>query len=280
MGYPMAGHLQRTGHQVTVHNRSAAKARRWAEAHRGLTAATPAAAAAGAQIVFACVGDDGDLRAITLGEHGAFSTMGPDTVFVDHTTASAHVARALHAEAQARGLRFLDAPVSGGQAGAEHGSLTIMVGGDRQTLERVRPAMAGYARAITLMGGPGAGQLTKMCNQICVAGLIQALAEGLNFARQAGLDPRQVLEAIGQGAAGSWQMTHRGPTMVEDRFDLGFAVDWMRKDLGLVLDEARRNGARLPLTALVDQFYAQIQDLGGGRWDTSSLIRLLHPPKR
>jgi 3-hydroxyisobutyrate dehydrogenase len=278
MGYPMAGHLKRAGHDMIVYNRTVTKARRWAEEHEGKTGATPAAAAAEAQIVFACVGNDDDLRAITLGENGAFGAMGRDTVFVDHTTASADAARALHASARDAGLRFLDAPVSGGQTGAEHGTLTIMVGGDPETLERVRPVMARYARAITLMGGPGAGQLTKMCNQICVAGLIQALAEGLNFAQQAGLDPKQVVEVLAQGAAGSWQMAHRGHPMIEDRFDFGFAVDWMRKDLGLVLDEARRNGARTPITALVDQFYAQIQEQGGGRWDTSSLIRLLRSP--
>ncbi len=275
MGHPMAGHLVRAGHDVTVYNRTAAKAQAWAVEYGGGAAATPALAAAGADVVFACVGNDDDLRAVTLGSDGAFAGMAPGAVFVDHTTASAEVARELHREAQARGLHFIDAPVSGGQAGAVNGTLTVMCGGDTAPFAAMQPVAGAYARAVTLLGPSGAGQLAKMVNQVAIAGLVQGLAEALAFGRRAGLDMAQVLDVIGKGAAQSWQMDHRGKTMLEDRFDFGFAVDWMRKDLGLVLAEARRNGAQLPATALVDQFYAELQAAGGGRWDTSSLIRRL-----
>ena len=276
MGYPMAGHLARAGHRVTVYNRSAPKAQAWmTECPGQASAATPREAAAGAEIVFACVGNDDDLRSVVLGPDGAFAGMRPGAVFVDHTTASASVARALSSEAQKRGLQFIDAPVSGGQAGAVNGVLTVMCGGDAQAFERVQPVAMAYARAFTLIGDSGAGQLAKMVNQICIAGLVQGLAEAIAFGQQAGLDMKLVLEVIGKGAAQSWQLDNRGKTMVDDQFNFGFAVDWMRKDLGLVLDEAKRNGARLPVTALVDQFYADVQQLGGGRWDTSSLIRRL-----
>jgi 3-hydroxyisobutyrate dehydrogenase len=275
MGFPMAGHLARAGHQVTVYNRSAAKAQAWQTEYGGRTAATPAEAAAGADFVFACVGNDDDLRSVVLGDHGAFAGMARGAVFVDHTTASAQVARELHAAGLERGLQFVDAPVSGGQAGAVNGLLTVMCGGDPATFEAMRPVAMAFARAVTLVGGPGAGQLAKMVNQTCIAGLVQGLAEAIAFGEKAGLDMKQVLEVIGKGAAQSWQMDNRGPTMVEDRFDFGFAVDWMRKDLGLVLDEARRNGARLPVTALVDQFYGDVQRMGGGRLDSSSLIKRL-----
>ena len=275
MGHPMAGHLARAGHAVTVYNRTAAKAQAWAEEYGGSAAATPALAAAGADVVFACVGNDDDLRAVTLGSDGAFAGMVPGAVFVDHTTASAEVARELHREAQARGLHFIDAPVSGGQAGAVNGTLTVMCGGDAAPFAAMQPVAGAYARAVTLLGPSGAGQLAKMVNQVAIAGLVQGLAEALAFGQRAGLDMAQVLDVIGKGAAQSWQMDHRGKTMLEDRFDFGFAVDWMRKDLGLVLAEARRNGAQLPATALVDQFYADLQAAGGGRWDTSSLIRRL-----
>ncbi|MBS0594533.1 MAG: NAD(P)-dependent oxidoreductase [Proteobacteria bacterium] len=275
MGHPMAGHLARAGHRVTVHNRSAAKAAAWAAEYGGTAAATPAQAAAGADLVFACVGNDDDLRAVTVGEHGAFGGMKAGAVFADHTTASATLARELHAAARARGLHFVDAPVSGGQAGAQGGVLTVMCGGDAEPFAAMQPVAMAYARAVTHVGGPGAGQLAKMVNQTCIAGLLQGLAEAIAFGEAAGLDMRRVLEVIGKGAAQSWQMEHRGPTMVDGRFDFGFAVDWMRKDLGLVLDEGRRNGARLPVTALVDQFYADLQRMGGGRWDTSSLVRRL-----
>jgi len=275
MGHPMAGHLVRAGHAVTVYNRTAAKAQAWAAEYGGGAAATPALAAAGADIVFACVGNDDDLRAVTLGTTGAFAGMAPGAVFVDHTTASAEVARELHREALARGLHFIDAPVSGGQAGAVNGTLTVMCGGDAAPFAALQPVTLAYARAVTLLGPSGSGQLAKMVNQVAIAGLVQGLAEALAFGQRAGLDMAQVLDVIGQGAAQSWQMDHRGKTMLEDRFDFGFAVDWMRKDLGLVLTEARRNGAQLPATALVDQFYAELQAAGGGRWDTSSLIRRL-----
>ncbi|HOW49119.1 MAG TPA: NAD(P)-dependent oxidoreductase [Rubrivivax sp.] len=275
MGHPMAGHLARAGHRVTVHNRSAAKAAAWAAEYGGTAAATPAQAAAGADLVFACVGNDDDLRAVTVGEHGAFGGMKAGAVFADHTTASATLARELHAAARARGLHFVDAPVSGGQAGAQGGVLTVMCGGDAEPFAAIQPVAMAYARAVTHVGGPGAGQLAKMVNQTCIAGLLQGLAEAIAFGEAAGLDMRRVLEVIGKGAAQSWQMEHRGPTMIDGRFDFGFAVDWMRKDLGLVLDEGRRNGARLPVTALVDQFYADLQRMGGGRWDTSSLVRRL-----
>ena len=279
MGYPMAGHLALAGHEVTVYNRNATKSEAFCAQLAGAgtvkRAQTPATAAAGVEIVLACVGNDDDLRQVVLGEHGAFAGMAPGAVFVDHTTASATVARELDALARSRGLHFIDAPVSGGQAGAQNGQLTVMCGGDPAAFERVRPVAMAFSRAFTLMGPSGAGQLTKMVNQICIAGLVQGLSEAIAFGQRAGLDMAQVIEVIGKGAAQSWQLDHRGPTMVQDRFDFGFAVDWMRKDLGLVLDEAKRNGARLTVTALVDQFYADVQQLGGGRWDTSSLIRRL-----
>ncbi|MFG6458779.1 NAD(P)-dependent oxidoreductase [Roseateles sp. BYS96W] len=275
MGHPMAGHLARAGHQVTVYNRTAAKAQAWAAEYGGAVAATPAEAAQGAAFVFCCVGNDDDLRSVVLGEHGALAGMAAGAVFVDHTTASAEVARELHAEAARRGIAFVDAPVSGGQAGAVNGALTVMCGGDAAAFDAMKPVAMNFARAVTLLGGPGAGQLAKMVNQICIAGVVQGLAEAVRFGQNAGLDMAQVLDVIGKGAAQSWQMDNRGKTMVEDKFDFGFAVDWMRKDLGLVLDEARRNGSRLPLTALVDQFYADVQAQGGNRWDTSSLIKRL-----
>ena len=275
MGFPMAGHLARAGHQVTVYNRTAAKAEKWVGQHGGARAPTPAAAAGAADIVLMCVGNDDDVRTVALGPDGALGAMQRGTILVDHTTASAHVAREVHAAAKAKGVGFLDAPVSGGQAGAESGKLTIMVGGDADVYARAESVLAHYARAVTLMGSPGSGQLTKMVNQICIAGLVQALSEGINFADKAGLDVLRVLDVISKGAAQSWQMENRGKTMFEDRFDFGFAVDWMRKDLGICIDEARTNGAALPVTALVDQFYARLQAQGGGRRDTSSLIRLL-----
>jgi 3-hydroxyisobutyrate dehydrogenase-like beta-hydroxyacid dehydrogenase len=275
MGFPMAGHLARAGHHVTVYNRTPAKALQWTEKYGGKSAPTPAAAAAGAEFVMLCVGNDDDVRAVALAPHGALSAMKAGAILVDHTTASATVAREVHAAAKARGVRFLDAPVSGGQAGAENGKLTIMVGGDADSFALAEPVLACYARAVALMGGPGSGQLTKMVNQICVAGLVQALGEGINFGMRAGLDIERVLDVIGKGAAQSWQMDNRGKTMAADEFDFGFAVDWMRKDLSIAIAEARTNGAALPMTALVDQFYARIQARGGGRWDTSSLIRLL-----
>jgi 3-hydroxyisobutyrate dehydrogenase len=275
MGHPMAGHLARAGHRVTVYNRSPAKAQAWTAEYGGRSAATPREAAQGASIVFACVGNDDDLRAVTLGEHGAFASMPDGAVFVDHTTASAAVARELYALSRSRGLHFVDAPVSGGQAGAVNGALTVMCGGDQPAFDAMRPVALAMAKAVTRIGESGAGQLAKMVNQTCIAGLLQGLAEGIAFGQKAGLDMKLVLEVIGKGAAQSWQLDNRGPTMIDDRFDFGFAVDWMRKDLGLVLDEARRNGAKLPVTALVDQFYADLQALGGRRWDTSSLIRRL-----
>ena len=275
MGLPMAGHLARAGHQVTVYNRTAAKAQAWATEFGGAAAATPAQAAQGADIVYACVGNDEDLRAVTIGADGAFSGMKRGAVFVDHTTASAEVARELYAQAQARGLHFVDAPVSGGQAGAVNGLLTVMCGGDAAAFDAIKPATFAFSRAVTRVGESGAGQLAKMVNQICIAGLVQGLSEGIAFGQKAGLDMKLVLEVIGKGAAQSWQLDNRGPSMVEDRFNFGFAVDWMRKDLGLCLEEARRNGAKLPVTALVDQFYADVQAMGGQRWDTSSLIKRL-----
>ena len=281
MGFPMAGHLARAGHSMTVYNRSAAKARQWTEKHGSATvAATPAAAAADAQLAMLCVGNDDDVRAVTLGPDGALAAMKPGAILVDHTTASATVARELYAAAKARGVGFLDAPVSGGQAGAENGKLTIMVGGDADVFAAAEPVLACYARAVTLMGGPGSGQLTKMVNQICIAGLVQGLSEGINFGIRAGLDIERVLDVISKGAAQSWQMENRGKTMVADKFDFGFAVDWMRKDLAICMAQARGDGAALPVTALVDQFYARIQARGGGRWDTSSLIRLLRDSER
>jgi 3-hydroxyisobutyrate dehydrogenase-like beta-hydroxyacid dehydrogenase len=275
MGFPMAGHLAARGHEVTVYNRSADKAARWLQQHAGRVAATPAQAASGAAIVFACVGNDADLRAVTLGSDGAFAGMQPGAVFVDHTTASADVARELARHAAELGLGFVDAPVSGGQAGAENGQLTVMCGGTQADYEQTEPVIAAYARKQRLLGPVGAGQLAKMVNQICIAGVLQGLAEGINFAQRAGLSVSELIDVISQGAAGSWQMNNRAGTMAEDRFDFGFAVDWMRKDLGICLAEANRIGARLPLTALVDQFYGDVQDLGGNRWDTSSLIRRL-----
>jgi 3-hydroxyisobutyrate dehydrogenase-like beta-hydroxyacid dehydrogenase len=275
MGHPMAGHLARAGHDVTVYNRSAAKAKAWVDEYGGRSAPTPREAAAGAGMVFACVGNDDDLRSVVLGADGAFAGMAQGALFVDHTTASAAVARELFAVAKSRGLGFVDAPVSGGQAGAVNGMLTVMCGGEPADFERARPVAMAYSRAFTLIGEPGAGQLAKMVNQICIAGLVQGLSEGVAFGLSAGLDMKLVLDVIGKGAAQSWQMDNRGRTMVDDRFDFGFAVDWMRKDLGLCLDEAKRNGAPLPVTALVDQFYGDVQRMGGGRWDTSSLIRRL-----
>ncbi len=275
MGFPMAGHLAKHGHEVTVYNRTKAKAEKWAQAHGGKAAATPAEAAKGAEIVFACVGNDDDLRSIVLGDQGAFAGMAKGAIFVDHTTASANVARELGEVAKGKGLSFLDAPVSGGQAGAENGKLTVMVGGEQADFDRAKPVIDSYARACVLLGAVGSGQLAKMVNQICIAGLVQGLAEGMNFAMKAGLDPAKLVETISKGAAQSWQMENRAMTMVQDKFDFGFAVDWMRKDLGICLEEAKRNGARLPVTALVDQFYAQVQQRGGKRWDTSSLIHLL-----
>ncbi|OBS31479.1 oxidoreductase [Tepidimonas fonticaldi] len=281
MGWPMAAHLALAGHTVTVYNRTTAKAQALVQAmaERGIdrvqAAATPRAAAEGAAFVMACVGNDDDLRSVVLGPDGALAGMAADAVFVDHTTTSAEVARELYAAARQQSCHFIDAPVSGGQAGAENGQLTIMCGGDEVPFARAQPVMAAYARAVTRLGDSGAGQLAKMVNQICIAGLVQGLSEAIAFGQRAGLDMKLVLDVIGKGAAQSWQMDNRGKTMVEDRFDFGFAVDWMRKDLGLVLQEARRNGARLPVTALVDQFYADVQAMGGGRWDTSSLIRRL-----
>ncbi len=275
MGLPMAGHLALAGHEVTVYNRSAAKAAAWVTEFGGKSAATPREAATGVDIVFCCVGNDDDLRSVTLGADGAFAGMKPGAVFVDHTTASADVARELYAAAKNLGLQFVDAPVSGGQAGAQNGMLTVMCGGDAAAFEAARPAAMAFARAFTLLGAAGSGQLAKMVNQICIAGLVQGLSEAIAFGQKAGLDMEQVLEVIGKGAAQSWQLDNRGKTMIAGKFDFGFAVDWMRKDLGLVLDEAKRNGARLPVTALVDQFYADVQALGGQRWDTSSLIKRL-----
>jgi 3-hydroxyisobutyrate dehydrogenase len=275
MGDPMAGHLAAAGHAVTVYNRTAAKAADWVARHGGASAPTPAQAAAGADLVFACVGNDDDLRSVTLGEHGAFATMAPGAIFIDHTTASAAIARELHGLAQQRGLHFIDAPVSGGQAGAVNGALTVMCGGDAQPFDTMRPAALAFAKAVTRIGEAGAGQLAKMVNQVAIAGLVQGLAEAVAFGQRAGLDVPLVLDVIGKGAAQSWQLDNRGKTMNADQFDFGFAVDWMRKDLGLVLDESRRNGAQLPVTALVDQFYAEVQAMGGQRWDTSSLIRRL-----
>jgi 3-hydroxyisobutyrate dehydrogenase-like beta-hydroxyacid dehydrogenase len=275
MGFPMAGHLAAKGHQVTVYNRTAAKAAAWVGKHGGAQAATPAAAAAGADFVMACVGNDDDLRAVCLGQDGAFAGMKPGAIFVDHTTVSAQVTRDLSAEAAARGLGFVDAPVSGGQAGAENGQLSIMCGGDPAAYAAAEPVMAAYARICRRLGDSGAGQLAKMMNQICIAGLVQGLAEALAFGEKAGLDGEAVVEVISQGAAGSWQMVNRHKTMLADKFDFGFAVDWMRKDLKICLETADQIGARLPVTALVDQFYKDVQLMGGGRNDTSSLIRRL-----
>jgi 3-hydroxyisobutyrate dehydrogenase len=283
MGYPMAGHLARAGHQVSVYNRTTSKSIAWCEEYTragcqkdALTfAGSPRQAAENAELVFCCVGNDDDLRSVVLGPDGAFAGMASGAVLVDHTTASANLARELHAKALELGLNFVDAPVSGGQAGAQNGLLTVMCGGDQAAFDAARPVAMAFAKAFTLLGESGAGQLAKMVNQICIAGLVQGLAEAIAFGDRAGLDMNQVLEVIGKGAAQSWQMDNRGKTMVAGQFDFGFAVDWMRKDLGLVLDEARRNGAKLPVTALVDQFYADVQQMGGRRWDTSSLIKRL-----
>lgn len=277
MGYPMAGHIfKKGGHELTVYNRSRAKADAWVVEHgAGRAVATPAEAAKGADFVFCCVGNDDDLRAVTTGKDGAFAAMSKGAVCIDNTTASANVARELYAAAKSAGFGFLDAPVSGGQAGAQNGVLTVMVGGDADDFERARPVIADYARMVNLIGPAGAGQLTKMVNQICIAGLVQGLAEGLHMAGKAGLDIAAVMDTISKGAAQSWQMENRWKSMAEGKFDFGFAVDWMRKDLSICLDEARRNGASLPVTALVDQFYADVQAMGGGRWDTSSLLARL-----
>ena len=275
MGYPMAGHLAKAGHQVTVYNRTAAKAQAWTKEHGGAAKPSPQEAATGAKIVFLCVGNDHDLREVALGPKGALAGMGKDAILADHTTASAEVAREIFTRAKEKGVGFLDAPVSGGQAGAQNGKLTIMVGGDEAVFKRAEPVMAHYGRAVTLMGPAGNGQLTKMMNQICIAGLLQGLAEGLNFAKRAGLDPKKAVDVISKGAAQSWQMENRAGTMIDGKFDFGFAVDWMRKDLAICLNEARRNQSPLPVTALIDQFYERVQERGGGRWDTSSLIQLL-----
>ena len=275
MGDPMAGHLAAAGHRVTVYNRTAAKAADWVARNGGKSARTPAEAARGAELVFACVGNDDDLRSVTTGADGAFAGMKKGAIFVDHTTASAAVARELATAAAAKGLGFVDAPVSGGNVGATNGALTVMCGGEPAAFAAAKPVAMAFAKAMTLLGPSGAGQLAKMVNQIAIAGLVQGLSEAIAFGERSGLDMKAVLDVIGKGAAQSWQMDNRGPTMIEDKFDFGFAVDWMRKDLGLVLDEAKRNGARMPVTALVDQFYADIQAQGGNRLDTSSLLRRL-----
>ncbi|MAF96522.1 MAG: oxidoreductase [Rhodospirillaceae bacterium] len=275
MGGPMAGHLAKAGHQVTVYNRTAGKAENWVKEHGGESAPTPAQAAGGAEIVCACVGNDNDLRSVVYGDDGILAGMKKGAIFVDHTTASATVAREIDAKARGLGLGFLDGPVSGGQAGAEEGQLTVMVGGQQKDFDAAEPVIGTYAKAVTLLGPAGAGQLTKMVNQICFAGLVQGLSEGIAFARAAGLDANKAIDVISKGAAQSWQMDNRAATMIEDKFDFGFAVEWMRKDLGIALTEARDNGAMLPASAVVDQFYAEIMAMGGGRWDTSSLIRLL-----
>ena len=278
MGYHMAGHLAKAGHDVTVYNRTGSKAVRWLEEFAGKIAATPAEAATGNELVFACVGNDDDVRSVTVGADGAFEGMSSGAVFVDHTTASADVAQELAAVAAERGLGFMDAPVSGGEAGAVNGVLTVMVGGDQAEFDRCRDVIDAYARAVTLLGPVGSGQLTKMANQICIAGVVQGLSEALNLAQRSGLDAKLVLDVISKGAAQSWQMENRGSTMVDDEFDFGFAVDWMRKDLDICLAQGHRVGALLPLTALVNEFYARVQARGGGRWDTSSLMRLLTDP--
>ena len=276
MGFPMAGHLKtKGGHELTVYNRSPAKAKDWVSRHGGTSAATPREAVKDCDFVFACVGNDDDLRSVVLGKDGAFEGMKAGAIFVDNTTASAAVARELHAAAKAKSVSFIDAPVSGGQAGAENGALTVMCGGDQAAYDKAEPVIAAFAKACRLMGASGAGQLTKMVNQICIAGVVQGLAEGLSFAKKAGLDGEAVVAVISKGAAQSWQMENRYKTMLADKFDFGFAVDWMRKDLAICLEEARRNGSTLPLTALVDQFYADVQKMGGSRYDTSSLIARL-----
>lgn len=279
MGYPMAGYLAKGGHDVRVYNRTSAKAAAWVKEYGGSAHDTPAQCAESAEIVFACVGNDDDLREVTIGDTGAFNGMSKGTIFCDHTTASAKVARELFQVAADKGIAFLDAPVSGGQAGAENGALTVMVGGEQATYDKAEPVIDLFSKSVRLMGDSGSGQLTKMVNQICIAGLVQGLAEGIHFAEAAGLDGRQVIDVISKGAAQSWQMENRYETMLDRKFDYGFAVDWMRKDLGIVLDEASRNKTSLPVTALVDQFYSDVQALGGGRWDTSSLLARL-PDRR
>ncbi|WP_286238573.1 NAD(P)-dependent oxidoreductase [Neptuniibacter halophilus] len=279
MGYPMAGHLSKAGHEVKVYNRTATKAEAWVDDYKGSYALTPAAAAEGAEIVFTCVGNDDDLREVTCTEQGVLAGMQAGSILVDHTTASAEIARELAERAAEQGVGFLDAPVSGGQAGAENGVLSVMVGGDARIFEKAEAVMDCYSKSIRLLGDAGSGQLAKMVNQICIAGLVQGLAEGVHFAKRAGLDAEQVFDVIQHGAAGSWQMVNRHQTMIADEFDFGFAVDWMRKDLNIVLEEARKNGAKLPVTALVDQFYADVQSQGGGRFDTSSLLKRLEPGK-
>ncbi len=276
MGFPMAGHLAAKGHSVRVYNRSEAKRQAWTQQHAGTAHASPKEAAEGADVIFCCVGNDDDLRQVVLGEDGAFAGMKAGALFVDHTTASANVARELYAVAKDQGLGFIDAPVSGGQAGAENGVLTVMCGGDQADFDRAEPLIDAFARSCRLLGPIGSGQLTKMVNQIAIAGLVQGLSEAMNFGQKAGLDMSAVLDVITKGAAGSWQMENRGTTMCADEFEFGFAVDWMRKDLGIVLEEAKANGALLPVTALVDQFYAEVQQMGGNRWDTSSLMRRLN----
>lgn len=275
MGYHMAGHLQNAGHNVTVYNRTAAKSATWVNAFKGSSATTPREAATGAEIVFSCVGNDNDLSAVTLGEDGAFAGMNEGSVFVDNTTASAEIARDLYAAGKKLGISFIDGPVSGGEAGAINAKLTVMCGGDQAAFDKAQPVISAFGHAVTLMGPVGSGQLTKMVNQTTIAGLVQSLAEAVNFSQKAGLDTQLVLDVISKGAAQSWQLDNRGTTMNEDKFDFGFAVDWMRKDLGIVLAEAERNGAQMPVTALVDQFYKDVQAMGGGRWDTSSLLRRL-----
>jgi 3-hydroxyisobutyrate dehydrogenase len=275
MGFPMAGHLARAGHTVSVYNRTFQKAEAWVDEFGGTAAQTPKQAVQGANIVFCCVGNDDDLRSVVLGESGALAGMAAGTIFVDHTTASAEVARELYEMARGQGVGFVDAPVSGGQAGAVNGALTVMCGGDQAHFDTVSPLIKAFAQAVTLLGDSGSGQLCKMVNQICIAGLVQGLSEGIAFGQAAHLNMEQVLGVISKGAAQSWQMENRGATMIADKFDFGFAVDWMRKDLSLVINEARRNGARVPVTALVDQFYADVQQMGGNRWDTSSLIKRL-----
>jgi 3-hydroxyisobutyrate dehydrogenase len=275
MGYPMAGHLQAAGHEVTVYNRTTAKAEAWAAEHGGKSAATPREAADGADFVLACVGNDDDLRSVCTGEDGAFGGMSAGSVFVDHTTVSAKVTRELYSAAESANIAFVDAPISGGQAGAENGALSVMCGGDQAAFDRAEPIIGAYARICRRIGDSGAGQMTKMCNQIAIAGLVQGLSEAMHFAEKAGLDGRSVVEVISQGAAGSWQMSNRYETMIDDHFEHGFAVDWMRKDLGICLDTADETGASLPVTALVDQFYKDVQNMGGGRWDTSSLLSRL-----
>lgn len=276
MGYPMAGHLARAGHDVTVYNRTSAKAKKWAKQFKGKSAATPAGAAKSADFVFCCVGNDDDLRSVTIGKNGAFGAMHKGAIFIDNTTASAEVARELAKQARKGGFGFLDAPVSGGQAGAENGALTVMVGGAKTTFNKAKPIMEAYSKMVGLMGPVGAGQLTKMVNQICIAGLVQGLSEGIHFAQKAGLDVEAVVEVISKGAAGSWQMENRHKTMNDGKYDHGFAVDWMRKDLAICLAEAQNNGAGLPGTALIDQYYGDVQKMGGNRWDTSSLLARLN----